>query len=63
VAKRDNARQELYRANMVAAAAALQLHNSPAARRFLETAPEEFRPAGFQLPGSDGALVGGGDRA
>jgi eukaryotic-like serine/threonine-protein kinase len=43
VAQRDTARQELYRANMVAAAAALQLHNSPAARRILETAPEEFR--------------------
>ena len=43
VAQRDTARQELYRANMVAAAAALQLHNSPAARRILETAPDEFR--------------------
>ena len=41
--QRDAARQELYRANLVAAAAALQLHNSSAARRILEMAPESFR--------------------
>ena len=34
---------ESYRANMVAAAAALQVHNSLAARRSLDAAPEEFR--------------------
>ena len=39
LAQRDTARQELYRANMVAAASALQLHNSSAARRILESAP------------------------
>jgi WD40 repeat protein/predicted Ser/Thr protein kinase len=43
LAQRDTARQELYRANLVAAAAALQLHNSSAARRILELAPEPFR--------------------
>ena len=43
VAQRDAARRQWYRANMAAAAAALQMHNSPAARRSLETAPEEFR--------------------
>jgi WD40 repeat protein len=43
LAGRDAARQQWYRANMVAAAAALQLHNTPAARRILDTAPEEFR--------------------
>ena len=43
LAQRDTARQELYRANLVAAAAALQLHNSSAARRILEMAPEPFR--------------------
>jgi WD40 repeat protein len=43
LAQRDTARQELYRASMVAAAAALQLHNITAARRILETAPEAFR--------------------
>ena len=43
VAERDASRQQWYRANMVAATAALQMHNSPAARRILDTAPEEFR--------------------
>ena len=43
LAERDAARQQWYRANMVAAAAALQLHNSLAARRILETAPSQFR--------------------
>ena len=43
LAQRDTAHQELYRANMAAAAAALQLHNSSAARRILEMAPEPFR--------------------
>ena len=43
LAQRDTARQEWYRANLVAAAAALQLHNSSAARRILEAAPEPFR--------------------
>ena len=38
LAQRDTARQEWYRANLVAAVAALQLHNSPAARRILERA-------------------------
>ncbi len=43
LAQWDAARQELYRANLVAAAAALQLHNSSAARRILELAPQPFR--------------------
>jgi WD40 repeat protein len=43
MAERDKARQQWYRANMVAAASALQLHNSQAARRILDDAPEEFR--------------------
>jgi WD40 repeat protein len=43
VAGRDTARRQWYRANMAAAAAALRMHNSPAARRILDTAPEEFR--------------------
>ncbi len=43
VAGRDDARQQWYRANIAAAAAALQVHNSLAARRSLDTAPEEFR--------------------
>jgi WD40 repeat protein/predicted Ser/Thr protein kinase len=43
LAQRDTAHQELYRANLVSAAAALQLHNSSAARRILEMAPEPFR--------------------
>ncbi len=43
LAQRDSARQEWYRANLVAAASALQLHNSSAARRILESAPEPFR--------------------
>jgi WD40 repeat protein len=43
LAERDDARRQSYRANMVAAAAALQLHNTPAARRILDAAPEEYR--------------------
>jgi WD40 repeat protein len=43
VAERDAARQQSYRASMVAAASALQMHNILAARRSLETAPEEYR--------------------
>jgi hypothetical protein len=42
-AGRDIARRQWYRANMAAAVAALRMHNSPAARRILDTAPEEFR--------------------
>ena len=40
---RDTARRQWYRANMAAAAAALQMHNNVAARRILDTAPAEFR--------------------
>jgi WD40 repeat protein/serine/threonine protein kinase len=36
-------RWELYRANIAAAASALQLHQTPAARVMLEQAPREFR--------------------
>ncbi len=43
LAQRDTARQEWFRANLVAASSALQLHNSSAARRILEMAPESFR--------------------
>ena len=43
VAGRDTARRQWYRANMAAAAAALQMHNNVAARRILDTAPAEFR--------------------
>jgi WD40 repeat protein len=43
LSQRDTARREWYRANLVAAAAALQLHNSSAARRILETVPQPFR--------------------
>jgi WD40 repeat protein/serine/threonine protein kinase len=42
VAERDAARQQWYRANIVAAEAALQVHDSLAARRSLDTAPAEF---------------------
>jgi eukaryotic-like serine/threonine-protein kinase len=63
LAQRDTARQELYRANMVAAASALQLHNSPAARRLLETAPASFRQWEWdhfhsQLDGATRVLTG-----
>jgi eukaryotic-like serine/threonine-protein kinase len=43
VTERDAARQQWYRANMVAAGVALQVHNSVAARLSLENAPPEFR--------------------
>jgi WD40 repeat protein/serine/threonine protein kinase len=43
VAQRDNARWQSYRANMVAAGSALQLHNSVAARETLDSVPESFR--------------------
>ncbi len=43
LAERDAARRQWYRANMVAAAAALQIHNSPALERTLDSAPSELR--------------------
>jgi hypothetical protein len=43
VTERDAARQQWYRANMVAAGAALQVHNSMVARLSLDSAPPEFR--------------------
>jgi WD40 repeat protein len=42
LAERDFARREWYRANIAAAASALGRHNSPAARRSLNEAPQEF---------------------
>ncbi len=42
VAERDSARHQSYRANMVAAAAALQANNSLAARRSLERRPRSI---------------------
>jgi len=41
--QRDHARQKWYRANIAAAASALQLHNSPSARRSLDDASVELR--------------------
>jgi WD40 repeat protein len=41
--ERDNARRQLARANIAAAASALQLHNSPAAGRSLAATPDEYR--------------------
>jgi WD40 repeat protein len=43
VAERDNALRQWYRADMVAAGSALQLHNSQAAERILRSAPAELR--------------------
>jgi tRNA A-37 threonylcarbamoyl transferase component Bud32 len=43
VAERDNAGWQSYRANIVAAGSALQLHNSVAAREILDNAPARFR--------------------
>jgi WD40 repeat protein/serine/threonine protein kinase len=70
VAERDNARQQWYRADMVAAGSALQLHNSQAAERILRSAPEELRQwewhhfhsqlddASRVLTGHEGTVVG-----
>ncbi len=64
LAQRDAARQEMYRANLVAAPSALQLHNSSAARRILEMAPEPFRQLGMApLPQPARQGVPGPDRA
>jgi WD40 repeat protein/serine/threonine protein kinase len=43
VTERDRARLEWYRANVAAAASALQLHDSRSARQSLNEAPAEFR--------------------
>jgi WD40 repeat protein/serine/threonine protein kinase len=63
VAERDKARQQWYRANMVAAGSALQLHNSQAAGRILENAPAklrqwEWRHFHSQLDGASVVLTG-----
>jgi WD40 repeat protein len=64
---RDQERWERYRANITAAASALQLANSGAARRALDVAPEEYRNWEWrhlysQLDGARAVLRGVGPR-